>query len=425
LSVTLRLKAEHRCVFDREVKREEEGNTEVVTKLVGVFKRVDKVITTIVEWFWIFSVEYDLVIFPGANVADGVRLQGNVGKCEMKTLKNETPRPERTVLDGKDLNLTWLLNSIDATQLGSSFSIARGHKDCHTPRRNQDVNRAVAFFREVRSWGSSVANYFLQDLFEAQQPHGLDVSSINVSALFVPVVPLLEPKKKSAGPPAAVEKMASASAVSPSKSPRVIKTGETGGFGLLRSSLKHPDQGGPLVPYVAPAAAAESPLLAEEDLDILLNEHQRTLSEKIAALGKVFPSAGVKVVTVAEAVLALGALHLAQLTEAVFDGVDFIEEMLRKQIVAAIGKEVQPMDFAQYMLFHNRKLFKEEYRPKPLSFAVRRPNYCPEGIVSIDAQMADGSLADPIQTLCSKRQLVKPYSFPIDASTNVSFKGDL
>lgn len=408
------------------MKREEEGNTEYVTKLVGVFKRVDKVITTIIEFFWIFSVEYELVVFPGADVADGIRLQGNVGKCEMKTLKKETPRPERTVLDGKDLNLTWLLSNIDASKLGSQFSIARGHKLCKTPRRNQDVDRAVSFFREARAWGSNIAGYFLNDLFEAQQPHGLDVSSINVSALFVPIVPLLESKKRPGGADkAAAAPVAVATAVSPAKSPRVVKTGETTGFGMLRSSLKHPEQGGPLVAYVAPASALDTPLLEEEDLDVLLNEHQRALAEKIAALSKVFPAAGVKVVTAPEAILALGGLHLGQLAEALFDGVDFIEEMLRKQIVAAIGKEVQPMDFAQYMLFHNRKLFKDEFRPKSFSFAVRRPNYCPEGIVSIDAQLADGSLADPIQTLCSRRSISKPYSFAIDASTNISFKGDL
>ncbi len=39
-----------------------------------------------------------------------------------------------------------------------------------------------------------------------------------------------------------------------------------------------------------------------------------------------------------------------------FDGVNYIEEMLRKQIIAAIGKEVTPVDFANYMVYHNRKV---------------------------------------------------------------------
>ena len=34
--------------------------------------------------------------------------------------------------------------------------------------------------------------------------------------------------------------------------------------------------------------------------------------------------------------------------------------MLRKQLIAAIGKEVTPADFAQYMRFHGRKLTNAE-----------------------------------------------------------------
>src|SRR5690242_15800149 len=37
-------------------------------------------------------------------------------------------------------------------------------------------------------------------------------------------------------------------------------------------------------------------------------------------------------------------------------GVDYIEDMLYKQIVAAIGKVVGPVDFQQYVRFHMRKL---------------------------------------------------------------------
>ena len=40
------------------------------------------------------------------------------------------------------------------------------------------------------------------------------------------------------------------------------------------------------------------------------------------------------------------------------DGVSYIEDMLRKQLIAAIGKEVQPKDFSDYLRFHNRKLFR-------------------------------------------------------------------
>ncbi len=432
--VTLRLKSEHRCVFDREVKREEEGNTEYVTKLVGVFKRVDKVITTIIEFFWIFSFEYELVLFPGTNVGDGIRLQARSGKCEKMTKSKETPRPQVTVLDAMDLNLTWLLQHIDAVMLGSQFAIERSNKKCLTPRRNPDVSQAIAFFTEARSWSSSVHSYLEQDLYDAQEPKDLDMSALTTNALFLPVVPLFEPSssKKAASaaasaapaaPVASVTAAAPASAVSPrvSKSPRVVKTAEEGGFGMLRSSVKvAKDQ--VVVPYSFPVA--NSPLLSEEDLGELLHEQKRALDEKLGSLSKVYP-ADVKLFTVAEATLSLAARHQVNLAEAVFDGLNYIEDMLRKQIVAAIGKEVQPMEFAQYMLFHNRKLFKDQYRPRAFSYAVRRPEHCPEGIVSIEAQLADGSLAEPIQTIVSRSVIQTPLVFPIHAAANVSFRGEV
>jgi len=43
-----------------------------------------------------------------------------------------------------------------------------------------------------------------------------------------------------------------------------------------------------------------------------------------------------------------------------FDGVNYIENLLHQQLVAAIGKEVTSVDLSQYMCYHNRKIFKEE-----------------------------------------------------------------
>ena len=45
------------------------------------------------------------------------------------------------------------------------------------------------------------------------------------------------------------------------------------------------------------------------------------------------------------------------------------------QLIAAIGKEVMPADFAEYMRFHNRKLFVDAYAPVPFCFAVRRSDH--------------------------------------------------
>jgi len=46
--------------------------------------------------------------------------------------------------------------------------------------------------------------------------------------------------------------------------------------------------------------------------------------------------------------------------------------MLYAQLKDAVGKELQPSDFDQYMRAHERRLYKPAYRPRPLTYAVRR-----------------------------------------------------
>lgn len=57
--------------------------------------------------------------------------------------------------------------------------------------------------------------------------------------------------------------------------------------------------------------------------------------------------------------------------------VDYIEFMLEQQLIAAVGKELQPKDFGEYMQFHARRLFASEYAPRPFVYAIRRPDHCP------------------------------------------------
>jgi hypothetical protein len=97
--------------------------------------------------------------------------------------------------------------------------------------------------------------------------------------------------------------------------------------------------------------------------------------------------------------------------------VELVETMLRNQLVAAIGKVVSPVDFSNYMRFHNRKLFLEAYEPKPFCYAVRRPEHYPEGTLSIEGQLADGSIAQPILTSVRAVEPVHAMRFAIDDPT--------
>ena len=65
-NVTLRFKSEERCTFDREVKREVVSSTSHVADY-GIGKIVDKVVTTVTEYFWQFEVTYELSAFAGTR----------------------------------------------------------------------------------------------------------------------------------------------------------------------------------------------------------------------------------------------------------------------------------------------------------------------------------------------------------------------
>lgn len=164
-------------------------------------------------------------------------------------------------------------------------------------------------------------------MFNQQLNHGLDLSSINDTGVFNPVLPLFESNSPSS------------SSNSNSNSP----------------SSKIP------------------PVF----INSFLAEQARSLDEKKKDLAKVF-TVNDKLITIVEATILVTLLHSKQVAEAYSEGVDYIENLLYKQLVAAIGKTVTPTDFANYMTFHNRKVYKSEYRPQAFSYAIRRPDHYPE-----------------------------------------------
>ncbi len=382
-SVTLRLKAEETCDFDRETKREVESSAYV--RDYGVGKITDKVVTTITEWFWRFSVDYSLFIFCGNDPEDKVVLQTRVGKMELMTTTKDAPRPQVVVRDPVDLNLSYLLSHINADGQ-FAFKINRDAEKCRTPRRNPDTHAMLQFVTRMATFGNGVVSYLRDNIFAVQTNQGGHqavqhmLSQLHVNSVFVPVVPLFE------------------------------------------SSRADQHDSNVLVPLSRPADSKVIMSLA--DLNRFLDEQKRTLSELFVKFSKLFPD-GVKLITVAEAnIIALG-LHLASIATHYIDGVNFIENLLRQQLVAAIGRELTAVDFQNYMLFHNRRIFREEYQPRAFCYAVRRPDHYPEGIVSIEGQLLDGTAAQPIHTIVSRNVPASPMHFSISASAKVAFRGEV
>ncbi|MDB4928492.1 MAG: symbB, partial [Myxococcaceae bacterium] len=362
-SVTLRLGAHEECTFLREVTRKVEAAQAYVTEerssLGEKSTRSERIVTTITEYLWSYEVRHELVAFQGADPRDALALSSRGGRIEIKTATNHPPRPRSVARPPLDLDLTWVLRQLDDAGR-AAFAIDRTDPACHTPRRNPQIDAALRAVGAFDAWCEAVTAYFRAEVFPAHSEHGLDLAALNPAEVFIPAVPLF-------------------------------------------------DRGGGEVLPVGYLAA-------------FLDEERRSLAEKLTRLDAAFPNDG-SVITAREARLVVTLLHAQDLCRHFAAGVDFIEGMLRAQLVAAIGKEVTPAEFAAYMAFHHRKLFKPAYRPQAFSYAVRRPDHDPEGGLSIEARVGS-AMPDAISTIVTRRDATRPMSFALDASTRVSFLGE-
>jgi hypothetical protein len=360
-SVSILLQSEERCKFIKKIVREEESKTKHVTEWSGGFTRTDKTVTTIEEWIWKFDVEYKLIGFCGADPDKRVVLQGRTGTVEIITTTDKSPRPEVRVVDPIEVNITWLLRD------AAAFKIDRSAKSCRTPRRNDEVESALNAFEALHSWCARVASYFQSSVFSAQALDKLDMGSINANGVFVPFVPLMLPPSG--------------------------------------------------------AEAKSGTLLPAQDQQAFIGEQKRSLDAKLTALGKSFADEK-KLVTGAEAMLLSAAAHIQSIAVRYSHCVDYIEYMLEQQLIAAVGKVLQPKDFGEYMQFHARRLFANAYAPKPFVYAIRRPDHCPEGLLTVEADVGDGSLEQPLQSIVSVSNAKSPMFFSLGAATRAALFGE-
>jgi hypothetical protein len=346
----------------KKVVREEESKTKHVTEWSDGDKRTYKTVTTIEEWIWTFTVEYKLVGFCGADPDKRVVLQGRTGAVEIVTTSDKSPRPETRVVDPIEVNVTWLLRD------AAAFKIDRSAKSCRTPRRNADVEAALRAFEALHAWCARVAAYFQSSVFSAQALDKLDMGAINAGGVFVPLVPLLLPP--------------------------------TGG-----------------------AEQKTGALLPAADQQAFIDEQKRSLEAKLTALGKAFADEK-KLVTGAEAMLLSAAAHVQAIAVRYSHCVDYVEFMLEQQLIAAVGKTLQPKDFGEYMQFHARRLFANAFAPKPFVYAIRRADHCPEGLLTIESDAGDGALEQPLQSIVSVSHAKAPLFFSLGAATRAALLGE-
>ena len=424
-AVTLRLSGTERTTYLREATRDvSDGH---ITKYGGLFE--SQSVTRITEHFWQHEVSYTLDAYVGSGSGQGstlsaVPLQQRTARTELMTRSPDTPRPRNRRLPPLEAPITWLLQQVDdrtsESALTIGFRIDRASAKCRTPRRNEQIERALASASSLHLWATSLHNFFA-DVFQRVKPtspkggdrghgHGLDLGTIaeRAAGLFVPVLPLFEDRGH------------------PNASTAAAGAGSGGGGGGSGGG-----GGGGGAVSLQPSTCAPPLLPRLGDVHAFLAEQRRTLTEAASGLDATFPSASAEkaLISAAEAKLCVAARHLRDILAQYSDAVDYVEEMLRRQLRAAIGRELSAADFAQFMVQHEASLYEPSVAPRPFTFAVRRPGHSPEGVVSIEggaAALADG---DPIRTISRNlsafaAEPAHPMSFALNAATRVTFGGE-
>lgn len=353
------------CTFVREYKFDIQSNQRVETERsvasVVIDKITSRVVTTVTEYEYLYSLNYTIRAFTGVgdNSKEVIVISCRASEQKLTSRSNTLPYPEKA-FNKFETNLTWLLKHLDADSV-FNFAIDRSALDCHTPFNNQEITEATKFFYDLSVWSNQVTNYFQRN-FQIQPDFAtkFDRNSFSCDGVFVPVVPI---------------------------------------FSESRILIDH------------------------EVIGQLLAEQRRSLLDRTDSMKTLLPSDDPalekSIISSTEASIMIALCHVEVLHHHFVDSIAFIEDMMRKQFIAAIGKEIQPSDFAEYMQYHYRNLFKEEYRPKPFSFAIRRTEmHSPEGVLRIDG----GS--EPIYTVSSRAKTPHMMQFAINASTTIRFGGD-
>jgi len=404
-AVVLRFDMKETCTYLRKQTREQESPTKHVVEasVGGVFRGAltSKVVTTVEEHFWRFEVVYELLALRGVGAAelDQLRILSHRAQAEVKTTTDTTPYPAFTST-GFDVNISWLAKHIGQDTLSPCFRIDRKDAACHTPRRNKAIDQAMVHFGDFQRWCGQVQQALSRVARvqpESSVRSSFEAAGLTDATILTPVIPLLEDGRSHCGGPDAT------SAAAESTNPAV-------------SQILPPDQIGASIVFAVPNFNR----LLDEELRLLHAKHSQ-LTEALQGgdtLGAAF-----------EARFIVTTAHCHVVCQQWVEACDYIEQMLRQQLVAAIGKDVSPADFAQYMQFHNRKVFNDAYAPTPFCFAVRRSEcHSPEGTVSLEEEVVgpggDSNIASPIWTLAARSTVAPTMRFPISSSTQISFGGD-
>ena len=128
-SVSLRLKAQEKCIFVREVTRDVDSGerTETKARLGGLEAAFSsKVVTTVTEYVWNFEASYEVLALRGvgSEAADQIVVLSRSCSHEIITGSKSNPRVEAKTYPFSDVDISWILEHLNE-DLSIKFQIDR------------------------------------------------------------------------------------------------------------------------------------------------------------------------------------------------------------------------------------------------------------------------------------------------------------
>jgi gas vesicle protein len=488
-SITLRFIAHETCTFLREEEVELNDpaglgmkvKTTITKKKHGHMgfntTKETTVVATAMDFHWKLQTNYKILAYVGSwhqNNKDGeddgdnksnvvLLKEGQFGGDVVQRGVKRPPRPEQSVITPKDVPVTLLFKLLEVsgpnpkegneeatTEAGKKsyyscrFMIDReASKTCRTPWNNNDVqNLRGKILDPIRLWATQVSSYFKQYAKSLPHQDTKDDSPYNIlrkeveknsEQIFIPIFPFFDDSEST-------KKLSEEL----KKTHEHIASPIEGSQGEKKNDDDLCDSFLARVPKQARFFESGTPIFSAADTSLLLNEHRQTLMHVQKSLGSQGNESIVKTLNGKDLFVGCVVMkHLGTVTNHIHQGVYCIERALEDQLIEAIGKRIHSSDFDEYMTYHNSRLLKLEYSPKPFCYSIRRPNHYPEGTLSIlktnestNASFPSGNYhqrkeprnhGDKVyETLSRKIEDTEdvPMNLPINAATTVQVNGD-
>ena len=313
--------------------------------------------STASEFNFLYKLRYRLLALVGSTV------DGNFHGCHEiinQTIEQNVafsaryPPIANSKIQEYDLDMTVLLGSIDDVSLQMIFTVDKSDPDCKTPRFNKNVAAVLNHCEAVKLWVSKIREFFggsIHPLSANSSSAHSYLKDISANGVFNPVASL---------------------------------------FSVCNNS--------------AVTANISISIMDSTCVNNALTQQLKSLDDETSRITNFFPANNGKyLLRYSEVGFIVTLDHIAGLAKFYEESMISVDLMLRQQLLGAVDRILSAADLSEYMRYHNRKLFKESFRPVAFSYAVRRSAaHAPDGFIRIDEsflpQSSASKINNPIET---------------------------